>query len=67
MNKPRARKIRTALRHGGYETAADMGAAITDALADLRHACDLHGLDFAKLDAIAYQHYIEENGRTVES
>jgi hypothetical protein len=40
---------------------------LTDALADIRHCCDQWGLDFAHIDAIAYQHYIAENGKAVES
>jgi hypothetical protein len=64
---PRAKKIRRALAQGGYDTKTDLRAALTDALADIRHCCDQWGLDFAHIDAIAYQHYIAENGKAVES
>ncbi len=39
---------------------ADPGAAVTDALADVRHFCDRHGLCFGDLDRTAYEHYLEE-------
>jgi hypothetical protein len=64
---PRAKKIRRALADGGYETKTDLESALTDALADIRHCCDQWGLDFAKIDVRAYSHYIEENGKAVES
>jgi len=35
---------------------------VIDCLTDLRHFCDAYGLDFADLDHIAYNHYIEERG-----
>jgi hypothetical protein len=34
--------------------------AIVDLLADLRHACDLLGLDYAELDRIALSYYRQE-------
>ena len=42
----------------GYEELEDY--TITDMLADLRHLCDALGLDYGKLDDMAYQHYTEE-------
>jgi len=45
----------------GYEAGEnDPEACITDLLADLRHLCDVLGLDFADLDEGAYGHYVEE-------
>jgi len=35
---------------------------VIDLLADLRHYCDAHKLDFANLDRIAYGHYTAEVG-----
>ena len=35
-------------------------AFVIDLLADLRHFCDGRGLDFGRLDPVAYQHYSEE-------
>jgi hypothetical protein len=35
-------------------------AAVIDLLANLRHYCDRHHFDFAKLDRLAYQHYVAE-------
>ena len=47
-----------------YEDAdSDVGAAIVDLLADIRHLCDKIGLDYADHDRVAYNHYIEEKGR----
>lgn len=43
----------------GQSTHSDE-EAIIDLLANLRHLCDLRGLDFAKLDRVAYSHYVEE-------
>jgi hypothetical protein len=34
-----------------------------DLLANLRHFCDVEGLDFAELDRAAYRHYSAEVGR----
>lgn len=34
-----------------------------DALTDLRHACDVHDVDFANCDRIAGNHYREELGQ----
>lgn len=31
-----------------------------DMLADLRHYCDAHKLEFHRIDKMAYQHYTEE-------
>ena len=33
---------------------------IRDLLADLRHHCDTHGIDFAEEDRIAHRNYISE-------
>lgn len=33
---------------------------ITDFLTDLRHYCDLRGLDYSKLSQWAYAHYVVE-------
>lgn len=43
-----------------YEIPNDVKTALTDALADIRHACDFHSLNFADLDNIAYRNYTEE-------
>lgn len=40
------------------EEGGDTG--IVDLLANLRHLCDREGLDFAKLDRMAYAHYVLE-------
>ena len=39
---------------------------VSDLLTDTRHYCDEYGIDFAHQDAIAYQHYIEEDGQRQE-
>ena len=41
-----------------YEPA-DMQEALSDALSDIRHACDLLGLEFNKLDDDAHQQYLQ--------
>ena len=33
---------------------------IADMLTDLRHLCDVQGLDFGECDRIAYQNYLSE-------
>ncbi len=38
----------------------DYSLAITDLLANIRHLCDMKGLDFALLDGDAYEHYTQE-------
>lgn len=45
----------------GAEASADeKDVAVIDLLTNLRHYCDHHRFDFAKLDRLAYQHYIAE-------
>ena len=38
----------------------DQSDAIVDLLANLRHACDLLGLDYPELDRLALSHYRQE-------
>jgi hypothetical protein len=45
---------------GSNVDADEQDAAVIDLLANLRHYCDHHQFDFAKLDRLAYQHYIAE-------
>lgn len=35
---------------------------ITDMLSDLRHLCDAKGIEFGKIDRIAYRKYSAEGG-----
>ena len=44
----------------GYEGEADWMADVTDLLADLRHFCQAHGLDFDELDGLAERHFEAE-------
>lgn len=44
----------------GRISAGDMEFFVSDVLADLRHFCDAHGLDFACCDKRARGHYIAE-------
>lgn len=60
VNKHRGQRIGMALADAGYEGAPDWAATVTDALCDLRHLCDAHGLDFGNLDRIGYGHYQAE-------
>jgi hypothetical protein len=43
-----------------YEEIDDPEQCITDMLADLRHLSDFLGLDFGKIDRVAYNRYLEE-------
>lgn len=40
---------------------------VIDLLSDLRHFCDADGHNFAHLDALAFQHYCEEDGTEQKS
>lgn len=44
----------------GKSEGVNHRSAIRDALTDLRHLCDIYGLDFGELDGGAYQGYLEE-------
>jgi hypothetical protein len=35
---------------------------VVDMLTDLRHLCDVKGLDFYEAERLAYNHYVEERG-----
>ncbi len=59
-NQKRASRIYTALDMGRYLFGQEESEAITDALADLRHLCDRHGLVFGDLDRMAHEHYTTE-------
>jgi hypothetical protein len=56
----RARRMNTALRrwHGDEREATQ--ETIVDALADIRHLCDMRGFAFHELDKTAQNHYAEE-------
>jgi hypothetical protein len=42
--------------------APDYGEdAVTDLLADLRHYCALHGLDYTRCDRVAVMHFDDEH------
>lgn len=58
MRAMRAHKALAA--NGTGQSTHNDAEAITDLLANIRHLCDLRGLDFAKLDRVAYSHYVEE-------
>jgi len=56
---PVAKKMRKALQ-ALYGKREDLDTMVTDALADLRHMCDVHSIDFYNCDRIAYSHYVVE-------
>jgi hypothetical protein len=58
LNKNRVRRCDRALRR--YDTDSDLCCCLIDFLADARHWCDHHGRDYAKLDRIGRDHYLEE-------
>lgn len=60
VNKNRGKHIAKALVIAGYEGATDWAATVTDALTDLRHLCDTHGLCLSDLDRVAHDHYLAE-------
>lgn len=66
QNTVYAQKLEQLLeRAKNYEWADSPATALADLLADVRHLCDLEGLDYAKLDETAYSHYqmdLEEHG-----
>lgn len=45
---------------GGFWLKKEPEDVVSDLLADIRHWCDVHGLDFESLDARAHMHYLEE-------
>lgn len=60
-NLYRARKIAAVLKKWHGDKWADDKTRVADALADLRHLCDLRSLNkFHELDELAYEHYTEE-------
>lgn len=60
-NRARSSRI-AALLWDVRETTDSPSEAVTGLLADLRHYCDAHALDFAQLDRVAYRHYTAEKG-----
>lgn len=40
---------------------------LASVLADIRHWCDEHGIDFYKAEKLSYQHYLEENVAEAEA
>ena len=57
-----ADRILNAIANEYEDDAGDILSLITNTLCDLRHLCDLHQLDFAQLDRLAYQtHRAEKN------
>lgn len=64
MTTPAARKgndraENMLLASGNYDTA-DRETTLADALCDLRHWADAHGVDFGDADNRAYRHYYAE-------
>lgn len=56
--KARADKV-LAIINEHYEDT-DVEASISDVLADLRHLCDAHDINFAEQDRMAYANYAAE-------
>ena len=57
-NKQRAARTAKLLRQ--YNKYDLPESCLIDILADVRHWCDWHGHDFAKLDREAFGHYVAE-------
>ena len=49
-------RIEKALKDHDGDRARD----VTELLADIRHYCDVHSLDYGKLDSHGYQQYLED-------
>ena len=61
MGDNRANRLHAALANEYEGTDAENVETLAiDALTDLRHLCDLHGLDFGRCNRIAQNHYVEE-------
>ena len=56
----RAENILTALRSAFEDEPADPALLLKDALCDLRHMCEVHGLSFVEIDKSAHALYVEE-------
>ena len=59
-NSDRADRIAKIERSYMSETCDTKESFVADLLADIRHYCDENGIDFAREDGMAYQHYTEE-------
>lgn len=57
-NKNRAARCAKVLAR--YRTGDTKTDCLVDFLADARHWCDRNGQDYARLDRLAYDHYIAE-------
>lgn len=57
-NARRAKRAATAL--AAYADGDDRGAPVVDLLADIRHYCAKHDLDFEREDALANGHFAAE-------
>ena len=61
QNEQRASRVADALQYRDYlECRGEEATAVRDLLADLRHYCDLYGIDFAEQDRIAHDNYLAE-------
>lgn len=60
-NRRRAMKAKRVISDYGFGNVLEK---MTDLLTDARHWCDEHEEDFAKLDRLAYRHYVAELNHT---
>lgn len=58
QNSRRVERVARTIR--SYGDDGDDETKLIDLLADARHWCDQNGLSFAKLDRLAYMHYVAE-------
>jgi hypothetical protein len=63
-NQNRVARLTKVLR--GYETDDTEAGCLIDILADARHWCDRHNMDYARFDRLAYQHYLAERAEGQE-
>jgi hypothetical protein len=56
------KRAQAAIEAAAFAKNGNVEDDLVDLLADIRHACDLAGIDFAKIDRRAYGHYCAERG-----
>ena len=60
QGKSLLRSLGDIIQRYSKDEGTDMECAMRDTLTDLRHLCDVYGLDFGKIDSKAHKGYLEE-------
>lgn len=61
-NKKRAARLKKLIKGYAGDPFGDLKTDVIDVLADIRHLCQAHGLNYGVLEADAFDHYIAERG-----